>query len=138
VTISVLVDTNVLVDVFRGGAASAWSKDMLSQAGSTGALVVNQVIWSEIAAGFSSETQLRTVLAGLPLQRLSISYEAAFVAGKAHAAYRARGGGRERTLPDFLIGAHATVDGLALLTRDASRYRTYFPDLEIIAPDTHQ
>jgi predicted nucleic acid-binding protein len=134
---SVLVDTNILVDVFHGGAASAWSKDALVQLGSTGTLAVNQLIWSEISAGFPNEAELGEALAGLPLDRLSIPYEAAFLAGQAHAAYRARGGGRDRTLPDFLIGAHATADGLALLTRDASRYRAYFPDLKIIAPDTH-
>jgi predicted nucleic acid-binding protein len=134
---SVLVDTNILVDVFHGGAASAWSKEALVQLGSTGTLAVNQIIWSEISAGFSNEAELGEALAGLPLDRLSISYEAAFLAGQAHIVYRARGGGRDRTLPDFLIGAHATADGLTLLTRDAGRYRTYFPDLKIIAPDTH-
>lgn len=69
--------------------------------------------------------------------REPIPMEAAFLAGKAHYRYRRQGGERERTLPDFLIGAHALVQGHRLLTRDARRYRTYFPELDIIAPDTH-
>jgi predicted nucleic acid-binding protein len=67
----------------------------------------------------------------------NIPFDAALIAGWAHREYRSRGGRREQTLPDFLIGAHAVVSGYRLLTRDPKRYRTYFPDLEIIAPDTH-
>jgi predicted nucleic acid-binding protein len=69
--------------------------------------------------------------------RDDIPYEAAYLAGRAHISYRARGGSRDRTLPDFLIGAHAAVKGYRLLTRDQARYRSYFPNLTIIAPDTH-
>jgi predicted nucleic acid-binding protein len=137
VTISVLVDSNIFLDLFHGGPASGWSLGALVQAGSVAALVVNPVIWSEISSRFASEADVNGALAGLTVQKAQIPYEAAFMAGKAHAAYRWNGGERERTLPDFLVGAHASVAGHKLLTRDPKRYRAYFPDLEIIAPDTH-
>ena len=63
-----------------------------------------------------------------------LPYEAAFHAGKAFLSYRRRGGARTAPLPDFFIGAHALVAGFKLLTRDATRYRTYFPQVELIAP----
>lgn len=134
---SVLVDSNIFLDMFQGGATSDWSRSNLVKEGSVAALVVNPVIWSEISVRFPTETDLIESLSGLAVQRAPIPYEAAFAAGKAHMAYRQNGGVRERTLPDFLIGAHAQVAGHRLLTRDATRYRTYFPELEIIAPDTH-
>ena len=136
-TISVLVDSNIFLDLFHGGPASGWSLDALVQAGSVSAIFVNPVIWSEISARFATEADVNGALVGLTVQKAPIPYEAAFMAGKAHAAYRRNGGQRERTLPDFLVGAHAFVAGHRLLTRDPKRYRAYFPNLEIIAPDTH-
>ncbi len=136
-TISVLVDSNIFLDLFHGGPASGWSLDALVQVGSVSAIFVNPVIWSEISARFATEADVNSALVGLPVQKAPIPYEAAFMAGQAHAAYRRNGGQRERTLPDFLVGAHAFVAGHRLLTRDPKRYRAYFPDLEIIAPDTH-
>lgn len=62
------------------------------------------------------------------------SASALFLAGKAFAQYRSRGGARQQVLPDFLIGAHAAVEGWPLLTRDATRFRTYYPGLEVLAP----
>jgi predicted nucleic acid-binding protein len=137
VTISVLVDSNIFLDLFQGGEVASWSLDALVQAGASAAITVNPIIWSEISARFTDEAELHSALTGLSVQKLPIPYEAAFLAGKAHIAYRQKGGMRERTLPDFLIGAHAAVDGHALLTRDPKRYRSYFPDIDIIAPDTH-
>lgn len=134
---SVLVDSNIFLDMFQGGPASDWSRGNLVREGSAGALVVNPVIWSEISVRFPTEADLAQSLAGLSVHKAQIPFEAAFSAGKAHLAYRQNGGTRERTLPDFLIGAHAQVAGHRLLTRDATRYRSYFPDLDIIAPDTH-
>ncbi len=49
--------------------------------------------------------------------------------------YRASGGARTTILADFLMGAHALVQRMALLTRDARRYKTYFPGLALISPN---
>ncbi len=134
---SVLVDSNIFFDVMFGSDMAAWSTAKLSEIGSTRRLVVNPIIWSEVGAGFESSAALNRALVGLVLEKLPLSYDVAFRAGQAHRIYRNSGGLRERTLPDFLVGAHGEVDGHAVLTRDAARYRTYFPSLEIIAPDTH-
>jgi len=133
----VLVDSNVFFDVMTDGAMARWSGDKLAAFGAARGLAVNPVIWSEIGSGFASPELLEKALAGLPLQRLPLSFDVAFRAGQAHRAYRHAGGQRERTLPDFLVGAHGEVEGHALLTRDRGRYATYFPSLEIIAPETH-
>lgn len=134
---STLVDSNIFIDLFEDGADRDWSVERLAELGSKAPLVINAVIWSELAANFLSERELNNEIAGLALEKQPLPFAAAFIAGKAHAGYRRSGGKRERTLPDFLIGAHASISGHRLLTRDASRYRGYFPDLDIISPDTH-
>jgi predicted nucleic acid-binding protein len=136
--ISTVVDTNVLIDVL--GPASAfrtWSLSALELCRDEGELILNPIIWAELAASPLSEPEINLAFGWLGLKRESLSYEAAYQAGKAHYAYRRAGGLRERTLPDFLIGAHATVRAHRLLTRDAARYRAYFPALSIISPDTY-
>ena len=67
-------------------------------------------------------------------RREALPYEAAFLAAKSHREYRRRGGVKLSVLADFLIGAHAAVRGYQLLTRDARRYRTYFPRLSLVSP----
>lgn len=135
---STIIDTNALIDALGPSSPTrAWSLAAMKQSLEQGPLVINPVIWSELAASPLSEQQLSQALQWLDLKRETLSYEVAFRAGKAHLAYRQKGGQGERTLPDFLIGAHASVRSHRLLTRDAARYRTYFPDLDIISPDTH-
>jgi predicted nucleic acid-binding protein len=137
VTISILVDSNILLDMLGGGEGIGWTRGKLVRHGAESDLVVNPIVWSEIGARYASEEELEDALKGLELEREPLPFAAAWRAGRAHALYRSRGGARERTLPDFLIGAHAEVAGHALLTRDPARYRSYFPDIDIIAPDTH-
>lgn len=111
--------------------------ESIARARSVGRTLINPVVYSEVANAFE---RLEEAEANLPIRmydREALPWDAAFLAGQAHLAYRRRGGARERTLPDFLIGAHAAVKGYRLLTRDARRYRQYFPDLDIIAPDSH-
>ena len=134
---SVLVDSNIFLDVFQGSADALWSQEALTFAGSRMVLMANPVIWSEIAVRFRSEDDFHAAMRGLAIHKRNLPFEAAFTAGLAHGRYRRAGGARERTLPDFLIGAHAACEGHALLTRDPARYRTYFPDLDLIAPDTY-
>ncbi|PWK63557.1 type II toxin-antitoxin system VapC family toxin [Aminobacter sp. AP02] len=137
-TISTLVDTNIFIDVLLPGHFQAvWSARHLEACFDAGDIAINPIIWSELASPIRDEASLEGALAWLKPRREQIPWEAAFRAGLAQAQYRRAGGTRERTLPDFLIGAHAQAAGHRLLTRDATRYRSYFPDLEIIAPDTH-
>lgn len=110
---------------------------MIAEARLQGSLVFNVVIAAEVAHEFVSEPRFRRVFGPSFWTFEDIPVEAGLVAGQAHRNYCARGGTRTRTLPDFLIGAHASISGHRLLTRDAGRFRTYFPDVEIIAPDTH-
>jgi predicted nucleic acid-binding protein len=131
----VLVDSNVLIDVLTQDARwSAWSSGALADAGLTGRIVINPVIYGEVSVGFPRIEDVEEALPRSLFEREHIPFEAAFLAGKAFLAYRKRGGGRRSPLPDFLIGAHAVVAGYHLLTRDPRRYRAYFPGLEIIAP----
>nr|WP_246723877.1 type II toxin-antitoxin system VapC family toxin [Mesorhizobium japonicum] len=114
-----------------------WSASAIASCRRDGALVVNSIIWSELAPLIATEAALRKAVDMLEMDRELIPWDAAFLAGVTHSRYRRAGGVRERTLPDFFIGAHASVAGHRLLTRDATRYRSYFPDLEIISPDMH-
>lgn len=131
-----LVDSNVIIDVLTRNALWAeWSRTALRAAGEEGELSINPIIYAELASGFATAADLdRQVEAGF-FRRLPLPYEAGFVAGWAFVNYRRRGGARTSPLPDFYIGAHAAVSGLTLLTRDARRYRAYFPRVRLISPD---
>jgi predicted nucleic acid-binding protein len=130
-----LVDSNVLIDVLSADLAwGEWSSQALASLGSEGPLVVNAVIYAEISQRYSRKELLDHELPADIFLREDIPWSAAFLAGKAFIDYRRRGGNRHSPLPDFFIGAHAAVKGLRLLTRDASRYRTYFPTVELIVP----
>jgi predicted nucleic acid-binding protein len=134
--VDILVDSNVILDIttedkdwFR------WSSDTLANYAETHTLVINPIIYAEVSIGFNRVEDVEMVLPVGFFRRDSIPWEAAFLAGKCFLAYRRRGGKRSSTLPDFFIGAHAAVARIPLLTRDVSRYRTYFPKLKLIAPD---
>ncbi len=132
----VLVDSNVMLDVMTGDPTwGAWSSRSLERAADEAALVINALIYAEVSIGFASIEALEEALPRDLYRREHLPYEAAFLAGKAFLRYRHAGGARIAPLPDFYIGAHAAVAGYRLLTRDARRYRTYFPTLKLIAPD---
>jgi predicted nucleic acid-binding protein len=133
---AVLVDSNVLLDLLtRDPLWLVWSREALTEAANTGTLVINTVIYGELSVHFSRKEDLDAAFPVDQYARENISYEAAFLAGKAFLHYRQRGGIRHSPLPDFFIGAHAAVAGYRLLTRDSGRYRTYFPKVELITPD---
>ncbi|MGH3975080.1 MAG: type II toxin-antitoxin system VapC family toxin [Pseudonocardiaceae bacterium] len=130
-----LVDSNVLLDLFTVDPEwSAWSRTQLVEALDRGPVVVNQVVYGEVAYRFSTIEALDEVLTPDRFVRGNLPWAAAFLAATCHRDYRRRGGRRATILPDFFIGAHAAVLGLRLLTRDAARYRTYFPTVDVIAP----
>lgn len=131
----VLVDANVLLDVLtddpvwadRSGTALACVADEAR-------LAINPIVYAEVSIGFDRIEELDEALPADTFVRLPLPWAAAFLAGKCVVQYRRSGGTRRNPLPDFYIGAHAAVEGLPLLTRDAARYRTYLPRLELITP----
>ncbi len=130
-----LVDANVLIDVATSDPGwSAWSETALARAGDAGSLVINPIVYSELSVAYAMIEQVDAAVPPDVFRREPLPYEAAFLAGKAYLLYRRRGGTRRSPLPDFYIGGHAAVRGYRLLTRDAARYRTYFPTLDLIAP----
>ena len=130
-----LVDSNVILDLVTDDAKwFEWSAEALARVANESTLAINPIIYAEISIGFRTIEELESLLPAGDFRRLDLPYEAAFLAGKAFLAYRRRGGGKARPLPDFYIGAHAAVAGLRLLTRDPRRYQTYFPTVQIIAP----
>ena len=131
----VLVDSNVLLDLFTDDPRwRSWSERAIGDALAAGGIGINQIVYAETSLAFENGEALDRELNALPVARLQLSYEAAFSAARAFLRYRRAGGSRRSPLPDFYIGAHAAFEGLALLTRDAGRYRTYFPTVELITP----
>lgn len=132
---AVLVDSDVILDVATNDPRwGAWSAEALARAADESVLVINPIVFAEVSVGFDRVEDLEDALPSEVYRRDPLPYEAAFLAGKSFLAYRRRGGRRATPLPDFYIGAHAAVAGHRLLTRDARRYRTYFPRLVLIAP----
>lgn len=133
-----LVDSNILLDIFEDDAQWAdWSETTLNQYAASYLPSINPIIYAEVSVGFARIEELEAVLSGCRIQLLAIPKEALFLAGKAFLAYKRRGGTKRSPLPDFFIGAHAAVSGLLLMTRDAARYRSYFPRVQLITPSSH-
>src|SRR5262245_9250976 len=130
-----LVDTNVLFDFLsEDDEWFDWSASMLERTADEGAVAINSIIYAELSVRYARIEDLDAQLPAEYFSRLQLPWEAAFLAGRALRRYRQRGGARRSPLPDFCIGAHAAVTGMSLLTRDARRYRSYFPKLKIVAP----
>ena len=133
-----LVDANILIDVFAADPDWCdWSVEHLLRAKEAGDLVINPIVYAEVAAAFPTQRRLDDALGVDRYRREDLPWEAAFNAGRAFLAYRRAGGQKRSPLPDFYIGAHAEVRGYDLLTRDRGRFRHAFPTLTIISPETH-
>ncbi|HEX2770671.1 MAG TPA: type II toxin-antitoxin system VapC family toxin [Geobacteraceae bacterium] len=131
----VLIDSNVLLDILEEDPVwFVWSSGHLSRCAEDSILVINPIIYAEVSIGFNRVEELDEALPPDMFERRPLPWEAAFLAGKSFLAYRRAGGTRRTPLPDFFIGAHALVQGMTLLTRDAARFRSYFPRLTLIAP----
>ena len=129
----VLVDSCVLLDVIKQDPAwAAWSEKAIEKAAEHHELVINPFIYAEVSMHFARIEDLDESLS--LYEHAPLPYEAGFLAGKAFLLYRQRGGRKRAPLPDFYIGAHAAIEGMTLLTRDAARFRTYFPKLHVVAP----
>lgn len=130
-----LVDTNVLLDLATSSSEwGDWSLRRLNGAATKGPVFINAVIYAEFSVGYVTIEEVEVILAAAGLGLATIPRAALFLAGKVFQRYRAAGGTRRSVLPDFFIGAHAALAGMTILTRDARRYRTYFPTLELITP----
>jgi predicted nucleic acid-binding protein len=130
-----LVDSNVLLDIFTEDTEWLdWSAAMLEEAAHAGPLFINAIVYAEVSVRFTRIEDLDEALPREYYRRAELPWAAGFLAGQAYAKYRRGGGARRAPLPDFYIGAHAAIAGLALLTRDAQRYRAYFPSLRLVAP----
>jgi len=131
----VLVDSNVVLDVFLNDPKWAdWSESKLDEYDQLGILYINSIVYSEISIGFDRIEDLESAIARAGFQMLEIPKEALFLAGKAYLKYKKRKGTKRTPLPDFFIGAQAAVQNLDLITRDVSRYQSYFPTVKLISP----
>lgn len=132
---SLLVDSSVLLDVVtRDPRWFDWSSSTIASCVEREALRINPIIYAEVSLAFKSIEELEEAIPPAYFHRTPLPWEAAFLAARCFLQYRRRGGDRRSPLPDFYIGAHASVEGMGLITRDAARTRTYFPRLRIISP----
>ena len=130
-----LVDTNVLLDFIGDDPQwGDWSEQQLEAAISRGPVIASDIVYAEVSVRFARAEEVDLFLADAGIDVQPVPQPGLFLAGKAYRTYRGRGGTRTGVLPDFLIGAHAAVAGLPLLTRDVARYLAYFPTLTLIAP----
>ncbi len=130
-----LVDSNILIDLMTEDPQWAeWSATALAEAADLGPLIINPIVYAEVSVRFSSIEDLDAALPQDDFTRTPLPWTAAFLAGKCFLDHKRGGGTKTALLPDFYIGAHAAVGKYALLTRDARRYRTYFPTVQVIAP----
>lgn len=134
-TETTLIDSNVLLDIVTDDPNWAdWSSEALKEAISRGGVFINPIVYAEVSIGFDRIEELDDALPSAHFIREELPWRAGFLAGKAFGDYRRRGGTKHAPLPDFYIGAHAAVSCHRLLTRDGSRYETYFPTVELITP----
>ena len=115
-----------------GSEMVPWSFGELSRVGRR--FMVNPPIYAELCCRAESHVEIDALLEDFGLDYRELPRKALFLAAQAFLLYRKRGGGKSAPLPDFFIGAHAASLGIPLLTRDAARYRTYFPAVEVISP----
>lgn len=131
-----MLDSNVLLDIITADAKwLRWSTEQFREAAVEGTILINPIIYSELTPAFESQAALDRWLRPSLFRRLPLPYEAAYRASVAFMRYRGQGGTKISALPDFYIGAQAEVERLTLVTRDAARYRTYFPKVKLIVPD---
>jgi predicted nucleic acid-binding protein len=131
----ILVDTNVLLDLVTDDPLWAeWSQRQLDLASAQDQLAINDIVYAELSIGYARMEQLDAMILGAGLVNAAMPRPALFLAGKAFQRYRSAGGRKTGVLPDFFIGAHAVIADAVLITRDATRYRSYFPGIMLIAP----
>jgi len=132
----ILIDSSVILDLFEDDQNWAeWSESSLEHYGMTHTLYINPIIYAEASIGFERIEELESAITGCGFQMIQIPKEALFLAGKAFIKYKKQKGSKLYPLPDFFIGAHAAVVGLEIMTRDISRFRSYFPTVKLVTPE---
>ena len=128
------VDTNILLDVFLPDKNFASnSAKLLKLAYDEGALIICDIVYAELVPQFEDRSLLEGTLETMNVTLVSVDIDVAFLAGEKWSLYRKSGGKRGGIISDFLIGAHAIVKADRLLTRNRGFYRSYFPEIEIVA-----
>ncbi len=131
----ILVDSNILLDILTLDSQwYDWSASKLVMLAESHELIINDIIYTEISIGFERIEDLEETFSGNFFKIMPMPKEALFLAGKAFLQYKSNNGTKNSVLPDLFIGAHASVLGIPLITRDTSRYKTYFPKLRLITP----
>ena len=132
----ILIDSCILLDLFTNDPKwGDWSESILDQYSQTNTLYINSIIYTEISIGFKKIEELDETISKLNIKVLEIPREALFLTGKAFLRYRRNKGTKNSPLPDFFIGAHASVSRFSLITRDVAKYKTYFPQLDLVSPN---
>ena len=133
----VFIDSCILLDLFTDDPNwGSWSENILDQYSQTNTLYINSIVYTEVSIGFNKIEELEKAIEVLGIKVLEIPREALFLTGKAFLKYRKNKGTKNSPLPDFFIGAHATVSSFDLITRDIRKFRTYFPQVKLIHPST--
>jgi predicted nucleic acid-binding protein len=131
----ILVDSNVFLDITNNDPRwYGWSLVQLEAAVASDAVAINDVVYAELAPGYSDTGKLDSALSKARIAHIGIPKPALFLAGHAHRRYRRQRGTKSGVLADFFIGAHAFVAGATLLTRDPDRVRVYFPSVTLVTP----
>lgn len=131
----VFIDSCVLLDLFTDDPIwGDWSESILEKYSQTNTLYINSIVYTEVSIGFNNIEDVEKAITGLDIKVLEIPREALFLTGKVYLKYRKNKGTKISPLPDFFIGAHATVSKFHLITRDVSKYDTYFPQVKLICP----
>ncbi len=131
----ILVDSCVLLDLFTDDENWAdWSESTLEKYSQTNSLYINSIVYTEVSIGFNKVEEVESAIGALGIKVLELPREALFLTGKAYIKYRKNKGTKTSPLPDFFIGAHASVSQFGLVTRDLAKYKTYFPQVKLIHP----
>lgn len=132
----VFIDSCILLDLFTDDPNWVnWSEKILDQYSQTNTLYINSIVYTEVSIGFNKIEELEKAIEQIGIRVLEIPREALFLAGKAFLKYRKNNGTKNSPLPDFFIGAHAAVSSFALITRDITKFKTYFPQVKLIHPN---
>lgn len=133
-----LIDTTVLSDIVNADKQwQGWSVDTLNRLSVTDQLVINPVIYAELSLLLNKQRALDRYLREMNIAFENLTRTALYSAAKAFRVYRKRGGGKRSPLPDCFIDAQAEDESWMLVRRDARRYRSYFPTVQVISPDAH-